>query len=301
MDKQTDFIVDKKGVVYDVRGSYYPKVENNNYINRKEWNVPGNKNLVIENNKTDKLAIILIPIVVVITLILALVGILGNVNYNENTDTNGPILSQSEYYNYSEACHLFLKGDYVMARFYIDMVIGSDTNNAQAYNISGLIYYKEKNYEKAITEFNTGLELEPNSTDILNNRGITYFALEKFEESILDFNQAISLTEHNAKAFYNRGLVFVAKKMYGEAIDDLSKAIEISSANPINQIKQTIAIEKRSTKMFVDIFEEMEFYQTDIDLAAAYYQRGLVYLIIGEEDKGNSDLAKALAMGFTLE
>jgi len=300
MTKKPDFIVDKNGVVYDVRDKYYPKTDNFNSGNNKQRNVAVNNVKATDKKETEIIAAILIPIFVIIALIGSLLGIFGNNGKTAKTN-NINLMPEDEYYNYSRACHLFLQGDYLMAHFYINMVISSSPNNSQAYNISGLIYFKENKYEKALVEFNKGLELAPNSPDIFNNRGITYYAMEKYDESLLDFNEVILINGNNAKAFYNRGLVYVAKEMYNEAIIDLSKAIEISSSNPINVLQQTMTIKKSTAQLFGDIRKEMEFYQTDINIAAAYYQRGLVLLILGNEEKGNADINKALTMGYTIE
>ena len=56
----------------------------------------------------------------------------------------------------------------------------------------------EKNYEKALKEFDKAIEIKRNFWQAVNNKGLAYYELNKLSLSIASFNKAISL-EDNAE------------------------------------------------------------------------------------------------------
>jgi len=86
--------------------------------------------------------------------------------------------------------------------------------------------------------------------------------LALMQEVIADLDEMLKLTPKNVYALFDKGNAFMTMNDYTSAISCYSKALEIKP-----------------------------------DLAAAYYNRGLMYLRMGNKDQGVADLSKAGELG----
>jgi tetratricopeptide (TPR) repeat protein len=76
----------------------------------------------------------------------------------------------------------------------------SDRDSASYYN-RGVDYTNQKEWNKAIAEFDRAIELNSNLAEAYGYRGFTYFQLQDWERAINDFNRAIFLKPKVAEAF----------------------------------------------------------------------------------------------------
>lgn len=111
---------------------------------------------------------------------------------------------------------------------------------ASYYNV-GLARYLEKNYEGAIKDFDTALNLAlTNNKDsidrkddlILVNRGLSKKGLGQTEEAKKDFQKALEFDAKSVEALSNLGVVYFEQKNYVESEKQLRTAYQIDSANP---------------------------------------------------------------------
>ncbi len=128
---------------------------------------------------------------------------------------------------------------------------------AVAYNNSGIGFLDEKNYNLAIQNFNTSIELDSNNTEAYNNRGLAFYYKRNDSLAIQDYNKSIELDPNNAKAYCNKGLVFFRKGNSNLAIQNYDKSIELDPNN-----------------------------------AEAYYSRGYAYGVTSEFGKAYADFKK---------
>ena len=96
---------------------------------------------------------------------------------------------------------------------------------ATIYFYRGKAYGKKKEYDRAISDFNQALLLNPKYANAFNNRGITYYYKKDYDRAIADFNQALLLNPKDAAAFNNRGIAYNDKKEYERAIADFNQAL----------------------------------------------------------------------------
>ena len=54
----------------------------------------------------------------------------------------------------------------------------------------------EKNYDKALKEFDKAIEIKKDFWQAINNKGLAYFELDKISLSIISFKKAIALEEN---------------------------------------------------------------------------------------------------------
>ena len=74
------------------------------------------------------------------------------------------------------------------------------------------------------------------------DRGIIYYSRDDYDNAIFDFTTAIQLCcKHLAAAYYNRGLAFYCKKQYEFALSDFynAKRINPKDIEIENMIQQT--------------------------------------------------------------
>ncbi len=134
--------------------------------------------------------------------------------------------------------------------------------SADAYLYRGLAYAKKGQHDKAISDFNKALEINPKYAEAYFNRGITWIKKFDFDQAIADFNKAIEINPRYDRAYHDRATVWVLKFDFDRAIADCNKAIEINSR-----------------------------------YAKAYILRGLTYDTLGKKKKGCSDLKHACELG----
>lgn len=78
---------------------------------------------------------------------------------------------------------------------------------ANARNDRGSAYYKNGEYEKAITEYSAAIALNPRDAAFRNNRGNAYYMLNKYQEALNDFNGALELKPDLKEALATRDAI----------------------------------------------------------------------------------------------
>jgi tetratricopeptide (TPR) repeat protein len=182
----------------------------------------------------------------------------------ETTPTPTPSLASSgaAFYN-KRGWDFYQKRDYDKAISDFNEAIRLDPNYARAYNNRGIVYGDKKEYDKAISDFNEAIRLDPNSAMAYDNRGNAYHDKKEYDKAISDLNEAIRLDPNYAKAYDNRGYAYNGKKEYDKAISDFNEAITL---NP--------------------------------NYAKAYYNRGVAYRKQGNNAQARTDFDSAKKLGY---
>ncbi len=83
-------------------------------------------------------------------------------------------------------------------------------------------------YDRAIADYNTAIQLKPDYAEAYNNRGFAYYLKGNEERAIADYTRAIELRPNYPKAYNSRGVVYLAGG-YGraKAIADFDRAIAL--------------------------------------------------------------------------
>jgi clan AA aspartic protease (TIGR02281 family) len=107
----------------------------------------------------------------------------------------------------------------------------SSTPQLFVYEYRGECYVETGEYDKAIAEFDKGLELKEDKDLYLRKAGAEY-SKGDYESSIADYTKITELDPMNDRAYYNRGWVKeFGKKDYQGALHDYTTAIEIDNSN----------------------------------------------------------------------
>ena len=153
--------------------------------------------------------------------------------------------------------------DYHFAQ--INRLVG-DFDNAEGYLARAIEFAIIKDYTSAVDDCTKAIvladkELEP---IICFCRATWRYRMEEadYELMMRDYDQVLRLQPDFTFALYNKANLLCSKKEYLEAIQYYSRAISV-----------------------------------DRDFAEAYFNRGLTYIYIGENEKGLADLSKAGELG----
>jgi tetratricopeptide (TPR) repeat protein len=155
----------------------------------------------------------------------------------------------------------------------LSVYLKAQPNSVEFLNFRGMAYaalaeddleYKENrdkaadNAQKAETDFNQILKLDPKESRALNNRGRIFLIFGLYDEAIADLEKAISISGNYHTAYGNLALAkFYSGK--GTGLTEINKAIELFGK-----------------------------------YGESYYIRGLIYRVSGEHQKAIADFDRAI-------
>ncbi|MCX6158717.1 MAG: tetratricopeptide repeat protein [Ignavibacteriae bacterium] len=112
-----------------------------------------------------------------------------------------------------------------------------ETNNVTIttyYKMKGRAYYKLKDYDRAINQYNIALSKfeheDYNTAIIYSNLAGAYFELNNLKKALETINKALTIYPHNSTAFTIRGYIYIKQGKFDKALSDLEKATEIDSS-----------------------------------------------------------------------
>ena len=169
----------------------------------------------------------------------------------------------------------------------------SESRDAQFYYNRGNAYAGKRQYDKAISDFNKALEINPRFAEAYRERGLAYFGKGQFDQWILDSNKADEVDPKAASIFTDRGKFCVGKYQYDESISNFNKAIEIDPRfDEAYNMRGFVYGEKgQYDRASSDLNKALE---VDPRFTEAYNNRGLVYWNKGQFDSAISDFNKAI-------
>lgn len=117
----------------------------------------------------------------------------------------------------------------------LNKAIALDPDEGVAYVGRGFIYTREKSKDpaKAVTDFSKAIARGgPWSAMAYLNRGGVFLEDKQYDRAMDDFNKTIELSPGNAKAYLGRGLTLAFKRQFSRAIEDLNRAIDLNPKIP---------------------------------------------------------------------
>ncbi len=175
------------------------------------------------------------------------------------------------------------QGNYEQAIAAMDEAIKSDPTNADFYVYRGRLYARAGDPTSAIADYTAALE--NNSRDpafVYQDRGISRYQLQEYDPALADFDAALALEPNLAQSHLYRGLTYFQQGVYSRAMESLSIAIRTEPlwSTALGELDRIIEAGRAPTV-----------------LAWAYYTRGRVHLLLGDEDslqRALKDLTEAI-------
>ena len=140
-------------------------------------------------------------------------------------------------------------GDHDTALLVYTRAIRKDPKNYRSYNLRGLTYYDMAQYEKAIADFDTCIQLNATYGYAFMNRSCAYYKLFEYAKALQDGNRAVELMPKNAAAYLNRGNYREMTRDAAGACEDWKKAAELGNEKAKRYSNmQCTQIEKRENR-----------------------------------------------------
>jgi len=117
-----------------------------------------------------------------------------------------------------EAQELLSQGRVEEAKQKIQEQLQQNPKSVEGYNMLGILYTGQKDYENALDAFQHALKLNPNSVRTRINLGNIYIAQEKLGSAEKEFRETLRIEPSNSDGNYNLGLVLLARNNPSEAI-----------------------------------------------------------------------------------
>ena len=109
----------------------------------------------------------------------------------------------------------------------------------------GNIFFKSKNYERAIDLYNEAIKLAPDQEVLYSNKGTCLKCLGRYKEAIKDYKKSLEINPKNVKNIKRLESVYLILGNYGESLILLEKCAnleprESSHKNDIDKVKHLI-------------------------------------------------------------
>ncbi len=157
-------------------------------------------------------------------------------------------------------------------------------------------YFKQGNYNKAITSYNAFLKLDPENIKSIYNRGRAYEELGKFDEAVSDYQSVLKIDPVNVNANLSIGKNFYREKEYDKASLFFDKVTKSDSENYVAHFFRGRALSKMGL-----LKEALESYNNAIninkDYGDAYFSRATLYRYLKNNKKACNDFKLAKALG----
>ena len=164
---------------------------------------------------------------------------------------------------------------------------------------AGRALVEQKQYGKAVIEYNKAIRRRPDSAESYCNRGAAKAENNRLKAAIADFDEAIRLDPDFTEAYYNRGIAKAQDNKPKEAIDDFDKAIHLKPdyADAYHYRGVAKVADNRLEEAIKDFDEAVRL---SPDYAGTYRNRGLTWEMLGEDEKARADFAKAEELVFKI-
>lgn len=120
------------------------------------------------------------------------------------------------------------KGDNNRALTDIDEAISINPGYALAYSNRGYLHASMGNRDKAIRDYDEAVRLEPSNPLFYYVRGQTHASGGNLDQAINDFNRAIELRPGEAAGYKERGRAYALKGEHARAVSDFDRALSIN-------------------------------------------------------------------------
>lgn len=294
MSNKPDFIVDPHGTVRDVRGQKYHQ---DPVVLQPPSPGTGSAKSRFNPAASPKFHpapyVILIPIGLIITLIVALARAIHpsqNRTVSFSADTSDLYPGPSQLYKGNISLE---NGNYEVAIQYFNLYLQEVPDSGEAYNSRGLAYHMKGENDQALADLEKASQLAPRNASPLSNRGAVYISMGNYENAMAELDKAIAMNDQHAIAYYNRGLVHLNLGNYDRAIADFDQAILLTPESAVKSSpqKQTTPDSPSSSKMVIQTNWNDDAYA---DLPLAYLNRGNIYLYKGKYNQAINDFDKAI-------
>jgi len=138
---------------------------------------------------------------------------------------------------FTEAEALLRQGSVEESKKKIQEQLALHPDSVAGYNLLGIAYSTEKNYDAALEAFQRALKLSPSSTKTHNNLGNLYIAENHADLAEKEFRTVLRLDPADKEGNYNLGLLLLAKDLPREAIPHFQRVRPPNTETKFNLVR----------------------------------------------------------------
>ena len=177
-----------------------------------------------------------------------------------------------------------------------DKALNADPTLRLAYYNRAMAKLNLNDYLGAQADLKMWLEYNPEDLEAMLQLGLIDYNLGEYDDAIEILNQVISLNQNYAKAYYFRGLCFKEKGLSEQAIKDFDAAM--NHGMHTYELHFSKANLQYQTKQYKGAIDDLtQAIGLNPEHPDAHILRGLIYQILGEDDKACTDFRKACQLG----
>ena len=188
--------------------------------------------------------------------------------------------------------YLYIKA-YPPCLFEANEALKIDKNIAKAYFIKGFAYKETADTPKAISSFQTVVEIQSDYYDAYIQLG-NIEAAQRHKIALQYYNNALRLQPNSTEAFYNRGLLFQNMGEQDKATEDYNSILKIDNRYAdahYNLGYIDLAFRKDYKSAIVHFTDAI---RVNGQYAEAFYNRGVAFELSGDKKSAEKDYKQAL-------
>ncbi len=176
-----------------------------------------------------------------------------------------------------------------------------------AFNSRGNVHLNNRNYDRAVDDYNETIRLDPKYAIGFHNRGLAYLRKGRLDSAIKDLDEAIRLNPRYVNAFVNRALAYQEKAQWDfdaylaegvwedRAIQDLDEAVRLDPSNA-TAFRNRGFVNSRRQRYDRAIQDFDEAIRLNANVAAAFSGRAYALRFVGQYERAIADYRQALTL-----
>jgi tetratricopeptide (TPR) repeat protein len=191
--------------------------------------------------------------------------------------------------------YLFLINNSRLALTDFNKAIELNPSNIDAHLNRDILYLQQGDIDSAMADLNVVISLEP-SSKAYNILGTAFEFKGDFNNAISEYSTAIEMDPENAAAYFNRGNLYSKHHYLDKALADADKAITLNPqfASPYNTQGNVYQEKGMTDEAILAYTKSIELH--DDETYGDYYNRGTMYLKKGEFDLAIKDYDQSIKL-----
>jgi Tfp pilus assembly protein PilF len=166
-----------------------------------------------------------------------------------------------------------------------------------AYMNRGVAFEKAGFLDKAISDYNATIVLDPEYSQAYANRAVAYEKAGRFDQALEDYKRAVALDPSSAQTHFNLGSFYLGSGRLGEAMEQYNQAIVLNPGHADAHLNRGVILsEVGQPGKALDDYNRAIALNPNNDLA--YFNRGNLFLEFRDTGRARADFRKACELGY---
>lgn len=181
-----------------------------------------------------------------------------------------------------------------------DRAIALNTRKGKTFNSRGKTYFDMGNAEKALVDYNKGIEMNPGRAEFYVNRGAAYGQLGRLNEALADFNKGIKLDPQWANAYLNRSLLYSQAGKHQLALNDIEIYLKLNPNRADMWFEKGMVLRRLGQDQAALPALDRAL-QLDNTKGFYWHERAKIHALKGNSAKAKQDAIRAQQLGVKVE